>query len=97
MLDKILDTIRNFFKDESPSISSSIRHKHAMEEYRDTFEAIRSSRSLAALLESRKRIRKFQQHLIENEIELWGRQLVVDLNKYWAVKYDYWKKKTRGI
>lgn len=78
-------------------MNTTLLHKQAMEEYRSTFEAIRSSQSLAALLDSRKKIRKFQQYLIENQIELWGRQLVVDLNRYWAVKYDYWKKKTRGI
>ena len=96
MLDRILDTIRNFFNEVSPSMDVSLLHKQAMEEYRSTFEAIRSSSSLAALLESRKRIRKFHQYLIENEIEYWGRQLVVDLNRYWTVKYEYWKKKTRG-
>ncbi len=97
MLDKILDKIRNFFNEVSPSIDVSLLHKQAMEEYRDTFEAIRNSRSLSSLLDSRKRIRKFQQYLIENQIESWGRQLVIDLNRYWTVKYEYWKKKTRGI
>ncbi len=77
-------------------MSVSVLHKQAMEEYRDTFEAIRSSVSLAALLDSRKKIRKFQQYLIENKIEHWGRQLIIDLNRYWTVKYEYWKKKTRG-
>lgn len=92
---KILEYIRNFFKEEA-TVTLSKQQSEAMEKYKDVFNMIRDSHSLAHLLNSRKKLREFHTYLVDSKMELWGRQLVIDLNKYWSVKYEYWKKKTRS-
>jgi hypothetical protein len=66
-------------------------------EYRSVLYAIHSARTLRELLDARKRIRAFHQLLIQNRLELWGRSYVVDLNKLWNAKFEYWKNKARSF
>lgn len=95
MVKKIWAHIRNFFA-EDVTVARSTPQSEAMKIYKDVFNMIRDSHSLAHLLNSRKKLREFHTYLVDNKIELWGRQLVIDLNKYWTVKYEYWKRKTRS-
>lgn len=95
MFKTIWDSIRNYFVPiERTSVAT--QRDISMEKYRTLANKISSARSLAQLLDTRKELRAFQQHLIEHNLELWGRQLVIDLNRFWTAKFEYWKKKTRS-
>ena len=95
MFKKFWDTIRNLFDGNKLKDIAEIRAT-AMDRYHRIFSVVRKADSLSKLLSARKEIRSFQQYLIENHEEYWGRKLVIDLNKFWMSKYEYWKRKTRG-
>lgn len=92
MFKKLWGRIRNWFIQRNSTPSSK---EIAMAKYGKTFSKIRNASTLAELLSARDSIRDFQQYLINKKIEYWGRQLIIDLTKYWNVKYTYWKTKTR--
>jgi hypothetical protein len=66
-------------------------------EYKSVLYAVQSARNLRELLDARNRIRAFQQLLIQNRLEFWGRIYIVDLNKLWNAKFEYWKNKARSL
>lgn len=96
MFKKIWDNIRDWFGDTRVKEIAEVR-AFAKAEYHRLAVMVRSANSLAKLLVVRKEIREFQQYLITNQEEYWGRTLVIDLNKFWTAKYEYWKMKTRGL
>lgn len=95
MFKNIWDKFRNLFDDTEVKDIAEIRTT-AMNRYHKLFSVVNNADSLAKLLSVRKEIRSFQQYLIENHEEYWGRNLVVGLNKCWVSRYEYWKRKTRG-
>lgn len=70
--------------------------ENLVSEYKLVVKNLQIASSLAELLEVRKQIREFQQLLIQNKSELWGRSYMMDLTKLWNAKYKYWKRKARG-
>jgi len=95
MWQKLWGRIREFF---APStVHGQLLYRELIvSEYRSVLYAVTSARTLQQLLAARKRIRAFQQLLIESRLELWGRSYVIDLNKLWTAKYEYWKHKARS-
>ena len=65
-------------------------------DHKSVLYAVHNARTLQQLLDARNRIRALQQLLIENRLEFWGRSYIIDLNKLWLAKYEYWKHKARG-
>ena len=96
MFKNIWDKIRNFFDNNNLKDIAEVRAT-AMNRYHKIFSVVNNANSLSKLLSARKEIRSFQQYLIENHEEYWGRNLVVGLNKFWVSRYEYWKRKTRGM
>jgi 3-methyladenine DNA glycosylase Tag len=95
MFKKFWDKLCNLFNDSNLKDIAEIRIT-ATNRYHKIFSVINNANSLAKLLSVRKEIRSFQQYLIENHEEYWGRNLIIGLNKFWVSRYEYWKRKTRG-
>lgn len=93
MFKKLWGRIRKWFIHGGSTLTPK---EIAMDKYNKTFSKIRSASTLAELLSARDSIRDFQQYLINKKIEYWGRQLIIDLTKYWNAKYTHWKTKTRN-
>lgn len=87
---------RNIFT-QSPEVHNRAQIRDIVtNKYNAILHRIKKATSLAELLEARNQIRNLQQFVITNGEEVWGRPLTTNLNSYWKVKYEYWKKKIRG-
>ena len=95
MWSKLWGRIRGWFAVQSDT-GQLVFKELIISEYRSVLYAVHNARTLEQLLEARKRIRTFQQLLIDNRLEFWGRAYTVDLNKLWNVKFQYWKNKARN-
>lgn len=95
MLKKLWSRIQDLFSVDDAD-NQLLFKELIINEYKSVLYAVHNSTSLQQLLIARKRIRKFQQLLIENNLELWGRTYVTDLNKLWNAKFQYWKDKARN-
>lgn len=95
MLKKLWGRIRGWFSTDSAT--TQLMYKElALNEYKSIVYTLRRADTLEKLLDTRKRIRKFQQLLIEGHLEYWGRVYIIDLNKLWNAKYKYWKNRARN-
>ena len=95
MLKNLWGRIRDWFVGSS-SNSQALYRELIANEYKLILYALHRAHTLQQLMELRKRIREFQQLLIEGRLEYWGRSYVIDLNKLWNAKFRYWKDKARS-
>ena len=93
MFKALWNRIRNWI--ETNDTSEVVYKEFVLNEYKSVLYAIHRADNLNALLAARDRLRDFQQLLIENRVQYWGRQYVIDLTKLWNAKYKYWKNKVR--
>ncbi len=95
MLKQLWNRIRGWFEDNTEN--KELVYKELMiNEYKSVLYDLQQAHNLQLLMEVRRRIRNFQQLLIESKLQLWGRNYIIDLNKLWNVKFKYWKNKTRN-
>lgn len=95
MLKQLWNRIRGWFEDNTEN--KELVYKELMiNEYKSVLYDLQQAHNLQLLMEVRKRIRNFQQLLIESKLQLWGRNYIIDLNKLWNAKFKYWKNKTRN-
>jgi len=95
MLSQFWNRIRNFFT-EAENSSTPVYKQLIVNEYNSVLYVIHRAHTLQQLIDARKRLRQFQQLLIENRLELWGRKHTTDLNTLWNAKFIYWKNKQRN-
>lgn len=93
MFKKLTDAIRTWFREPSRPVVLTRDDLYAM--YRRVHDVVRKAETLMEMLEARDQIRAFQQAVIQNQHEIWGRPYVVELHRVLRLKYSRWKN-TRG-
>jgi hypothetical protein len=94
MWNALWNSIRNLFSSstaDTPKVTTELMTN----EYKSVLYQLHRANDLDQLLKSRKRIRQFQQTLIEYDLHRWGAPYITGLIKLWNAKYGYWKRKVR--
>lgn len=93
MFKKLTDAIRTWFREPSPPVVLTREDLYSM--YRRVHDVVRKAETLMEMLQAREQIRAFQQAVIQNKQELWGRPYNVELHRVLRLKYSRWKN-SRG-
>jgi len=91
MFKKIWNRILQFI-DSPPRYTQT----HFINEQLRLISRISAANTLLDLIAVRNKIKTFQVALIESGNEAWGRPLVIELTKYWTIRYKSWKRKSGG-
>lgn len=89
MFKKLTDAIRTWFREPSGQVVLTRDDLYAM--YRRVHDVVRKAETLMEMLEAREQIRAFQQVVIQNQQELWGRPYSMELHRVLRLKYSRWK------
>lgn len=93
MFKKMWNSLRNYFvREEQTQVGWEVRRQEILDEYDDLIRRLYKVDTLVNLLELRTDIREFHQRLINTGLELKGRPYVMQLTKFWNIKYKRWKE-----